>query len=993
MIELRKKLRNSAVRIYKKTITGFYDFNVILAFKQKRYVYRMVSGKSNFFPRGINSSELARYVEGQLIEDFRSGRLSAKGLKIIIRSIEQLKDLKLHGLLSKILYKARFNLPRLKAFDKLNDGLAAELICKVSDSSLREFCTYISKNKDNVWSYSFLYRIISELFARGEWKRVIVLSELYLAAQPPNLQINKKYLISLAKVGCTKFSVYIKSPIFCNQSISDQVEIYNAFLASGNGLDDGEFSGALSFEGWLVCFLVDFDRTAKLSNKISPEIFAAYSCSFIEAYYREKFLFSSRAVSALSSLSGIFLVNSGCLAPIYQHIYDHHGKYGGEGWGLFIDRLHMILGGPGISENFSVNFLESTGYSIKNSLAEDGFISFESGDLVPVDDSICVCISRVSEPFIESLDGHFDFKGVVEYGIVSYDALRAKTNKIFSVNDIMPMPGASLDMQAYHACNEISTSFFSDLVDKAGSGSGSDEWSESFIREVFALAAEDLLYVHMKRAVSLADYLKKTNVRRVVFPYRQSDLSIVSAVAHAMHNLAGVECVFVREYGVFDRARYYVSWKTASHEKINLSRVVEEYSSVRVARSNSDRDSMLMLSSLGDAAYYKSAVEILKASDYSANYIFNLSENIISRSFISERNVVIDDELSGSRSGARVKIDDFEGVEPACLKFGGGFYPYSKIFNHFLEFYLPSRVVRFKNQIDFILHYFDGREVSSVITIPGRSPVSRAVSLIFSRSGVRTVDVQAFFISPMPRYKGSLAESYCAITQDQLELYVDCHQQPGEQRLYRVGSLMMDNQLSAVQGVTLESSRVEYDIDLDKFVVFFAEQHGDGGYSLEIAEGLISSLPSSMYLIVKLHPRSPASAVAHLMSIVRKYQKAGQVLVTQTGHLYKLIVASDVVVTQFSNVGLEAAVLRKKVLSVQLSDESPVLDFGALGIADVVYSIDDMIRYIGGLVGEGASKPARYLLENPELGDGAAGRRVIDISRGRGFYHEGVCTQ
>lgn len=67
-----------------------------------------------------------------------------------------------------------------------------------------------------------------------------------------------------------------------------------------------------------------------------------------------------------------------------------------------------------------------------------------------------------------------------------------------------------------------------------------------------------------------------------------------------------------------------------------------------------------------------------------------------------------------------------------------------------------------------------------------------------------------------------------------------------------------------------------------------------------------------------------------------------------------------------------------------------MLDVGALGVADIVCTLEGMNSYISKLAGFKVSPMAPYLLANPDPGDSQSARSVIDVSRGIGFYHEGV---
>jgi len=802
-----------------------------------------------------------------------------------------------------------------------------------------------------------------------------------------NIFVNKSYLVSCVQLlrFSTLTEIFASEP-FKSLVLADQLSLVELFLEGGSDnlfLPCGQHDAEIDFYFALFQGLIAPKGESDIGH-VRPT-HTGDGFRFVEIYYKEKFLFGGKLLSRIENLSPDFLVSYPLLQEIYCAIRGYGGGYGGAGWADFLENIYVLICRTGQIESFDKFFLELIGYSQKKILLSPSPALEMTNDSVQ-ELTILVCNSRLSKEFFAEAYLDYNFAHVVAYSSVVQTEIDPSFCSVVSISSLVPRPGSPLDMDAYQISHEFSLDFFSKIV----CSHSVTDWSEKFIREVFSLAIEDRLFGHIKRLLILIEHVRTSKARRVVFSYKLQEYKLMHALAQAVHLSLGIECILLREYGRFDVSRHYGCLTERPLSKVSFFESINKFESFSFCSGGIGEDSLLLLSSLGDAAYYKSAVQILKASNYKINYVFNLGDRFVTREFLSENVKLVDAAGSGSFDSLNVIFVEFEGFRVAAFDETDQSFPYSEFIQYVFDTYVLKWVAKLNNQICAILKFFESRPISSLLTIPGRAPVSRAITMMAKASALRTVDVQAFFISSMPRYKGSLANSYCAITRDQLDLYISYHRCETEQRLYRIGSLMMDNQLSAVLNETVEGARSEYGIALDKFVVFFAEQHGDGGYSFDIAESLISSLPASMYLIIKLHPRSPVGAVNNLVSVVRQHGKGSQVLVTQSGHLYKLIVASDVVVTQFSNVGLEAAVLRKKVLSVLISGDEPVLDFGVLGIADVVYTLEHMISYINDLAGSKFSDVAPYLISNPELGDGQSARRVIEISRGMGFYHKGV---
>lgn len=970
------------------SIVGFsYRFSYFLNFAQRRYVYRLVTCTSPHIPRALEESQVISYLESRLVSDFKSGRISERGFGLLLEFVRKADSIELHCVLSRVLFESRTVSAKFRKFDHINDCALLDVLVNRSESGFEDFFVILRKDNNASWASSFVYRLIRVLADRKEWRLVNSLSVFYMATNNTNIFVNKSYLVSCVYLlhFSTLAELFASEP-FKSLMLADQISLVEFFLEGGSDnlfLSYGQHDADTNFYFALFQRLI-----VPEGERDIRQVHPARKCDgfrFIEIFYKEKFLFGAKLLSRMENLSPDFLASYPSLQEIYGVVRGYGDSYGGTGWTEFLENIHILICRTGQAESFDKNFLELIGYSQKKLLLSVSSALKMTSD--PAQDlTILVCNSRLSKKFFAEAYLNYDFAHVVAYSSVVQTEIDPSLCSVVPISGLVPRPGSPLDMEAYQISHEVSLDFFSEIV----CAHSVTEWSEKFIREVFSLAIEDLLFGHIKRLIILIDHLRSSKARRVIFSYKLQEYKLMHALAQAVHLSLGIECILLREYGRFDVSRHYGYLSGRPSSKVSFFESINKFENFRFCSEAFGNDSLLLLSSLGDAAYYKSAVQILRASDYNVNYVFNLGDRFVAREFLSNNVQLVDASGSCSFDSLNVCFVEFEGFRVGAFDEADKLFPYSELIQYIFELYVFKRIAKLNNQIGAILKFFESRTISSLLTIPGRASVSRAITMIAKASALRTVDVQAFFISPVPRYKGSLADSYCAITRDQLDLYRSYHQRETEQCLYQIGSLMMDNQLSAVLNETMESARSEYRIALDKFVVFFAEQHGDGGYSFDIAENLITSLPASMYLIIKLHPRSPMGAVNNLVSVVRQHGKSSQVLVTQSGHLYKLIVASDVVVTQFSNVGLEAAVLRKKVLSVLISGDEPVLDFGALGIADVVYTLEDMISYINSLVDSRCSDVAPYLLSNPELGDGQSARRVIEISRGMGFYHKGA---
>ncbi|MDD2867795.1 UDP-N-acetylglucosamine 2-epimerase [Neomegalonema sp.] len=273
------------------------------------------------------------------------------------------------------------------------------------------------------------------------------------------------------------------------------------------------------------------------------------------------------------------------------------------------------------------------------------------------------------------------------------------------------------------------------------------------------------------------------------------------------------------------------------------------------------------------------------------------------------------------------------------------------------------------------------------ISLPGRAPEIRAATIIARENGVRSIDLQAFYISNHPRYKSSLADVYCAITTDQADLYKRHLDPPENQRIEVTGSLALDQRLSRVRGMSKEEARDKLNWAKDDRILLFGAQHGSGKEGrriLDLLIGMVETWPRSWRLVIKLHPREAQSVEQDMIDAISALGKRNQISVHRSESIYDLIVGSDVVVTQFSNIGLEAAVLGKPVLAVNFTENEYAVDLAEIGVAERMSTEGDLQERVKSLmsiygVEYESTRRDDYFKMNEFLENGGSADRIMSI--------------
>lgn len=274
-----------------------------------------------------------------------------------------------------------------------------------------------------------------------------------------------------------------------------------------------------------------------------------------------------------------------------------------------------------------------------------------------------------------------------------------------------------------------------------------------------------------------------------------------------------------------------------------------------------------------------------------------------------------------------------------------------------------------------------------LIALPGRPAWVRGALIAAARAGLRTADAQALFISARPRYRASCAAAYGAISRDQADLYREAMNPPPGQRIAVVGSLINDHRRRAFGAVSAAAARRRCGLPPDCGVALFAAQKGLGGSgarALAVALEAARAWENRM-LVVKAHPQDPDPAIAALRDRVAAVLPPERATVTRDAPLYDLLAAADVTLTQFSNVGLEAAILGKPVVVIRDPGETYVVDLIGMGVAVEAVTAADVIRAVAGFAAGDAWAQAHlarreaYFRSNPALRDGDAARRVAAL--------------
>lgn len=311
-----------------------------------------------------------------------------------------------------------------------------------------------------------------------------------------------------------------------------------------------------------------------------------------------------------------------------------------------------------------------------------------------------------------------------------------------------------------------------------------------------------------------------------------------------------------------------------------------------------------------------------------------------------------------------------------------------------IDFILPSVLINLSIQLPTAVHFarqlrndFANGGYSGVITSPGRLSTARLITVLAREQGVPVLDVQAVFSSTHPRYLRSLANAYLTINNEQNDMYVRMFGLQ-DQTVQRVGSLMVHQGMQRFDEYDREQIRRELKISEETKLIVFASQNGIQRTNSASIQALLEALkPFTKYkLLIKCHPKENAAIVARYVAIIKEHSAGDMAKVIVNHDIYAILSAADLVVTQFSNVGLEAAAVGKPVLAMNILDEVYTVDLAQMGVCKEITGQEELNDTLKKFLADPQfgerllTFQNAYFKKNPEIRDGDPLERIVDCA-------------
>lgn len=269
-----------------------------------------------------------------------------------------------------------------------------------------------------------------------------------------------------------------------------------------------------------------------------------------------------------------------------------------------------------------------------------------------------------------------------------------------------------------------------------------------------------------------------------------------------------------------------------------------------------------------------------------------------------------------------------------------------------------------------------------VMVAPGRLASSNlAVARARSRN-IPTVEVQCGTMTATPRFVRPIAENILCIDSFSRDVFVDYFGCDPD-KVQIIGSPKIDFDLKYAR--SLEKKTCEDEVasvtKMKKPLVVFASQP----IGLERAEALTrlfietAALCPEFAFLIKQHPNE-TPFYDKLYADLSKELGATNFFFDRDLNTYHGLVASEVVCTHFSTVGLEGFALGKSVAVLNPRREKLVYDLEEIGVATMVYTAEEFSNFVRRSVKSGSDLDERRLDASVNmLRDGKAAKRCAEF--------------
>ena len=259
-----------------------------------------------------------------------------------------------------------------------------------------------------------------------------------------------------------------------------------------------------------------------------------------------------------------------------------------------------------------------------------------------------------------------------------------------------------------------------------------------------------------------------------------------------------------------------------------------------------------------------------------------------------------------------------------------------------LEKFYAEKFLRYIEVGTMVSHYVSATRPAYLALMPGRDFIARVAAVAARRHRIPSFDVQTVFVGARSRYKRTLADVQLTIETESQRLFQSYFDLASERTILsgcaKVGIVRQ-------QGQDLNRNDVRAQAGLgSRFHLVFA-----GSPFLDADQPILETLARGLVhwpdacLGIRLHPTAPQNFADYCAQLAQTH---ANVAVLAQLNLPQTLVSADILITRFSNVGLEAGLLNRDVIACNFSQEPAPIRLDVMGVASAATNANDLLACI-----------------------------------------------
>jgi len=276
-----------------------------------------------------------------------------------------------------------------------------------------------------------------------------------------------------------------------------------------------------------------------------------------------------------------------------------------------------------------------------------------------------------------------------------------------------------------------------------------------------------------------------------------------------------------------------------------------------------------------------------------------------------------------------------------------------------------------------------------VVVVPGRSSDALLSAAIAKSKSIPSIEIQSGVISKFKRFVRPQTEEIIAIEPYGKSVYTDFLGFPSE-KVDVLGFIKLELDTAPYRKMSqakIKNELSSHGVNEEYKTVVLATQPIGVDHASKVARVALAGVKSlnNVQLIIKPHP-SEDEAYFHSYENIAKELNVVNYKILTNFSIMPLIVASEVVMTYFSTVGLEAFALNKPVICINPFETRPPVDLVELGVSLEAKSGETLSH----LLEDYLSDNIEVSLHDPlldRLRDGMGIRRIQEHLVSRAFNH------